>query len=102
VVIIATGPGTFCSFATCLRAKAYGIFTGRTVNPAKFRELETFRRDRTFRPSHPRGPARSAAAGEEQFSSFLKDAHAKSMVDRGGIGLAEAIYRAMTEQNDAG
>lgn len=36
-------------------------------------------------------------AGEEQFSSFLRDAHSEALVDRGGLGLAESIYRAMTE-----
>ena len=37
-------------------------------------------------------------AGEEQFSSFLRDLHAQEMADRGGIGLAEAIYKAMTNE----
>ena len=45
------------------------------------------------------GKARSAfggGMGEEQFSSFMRDLHAQEMADAGGIGLAEAIYRAMT------
>ena len=35
-------------------------------------------------------------AGEEQFASFMRDIHAQEMAGAGGIGLAEAIYRAMT------
>lgn len=49
------------------------------------------------------GEAREAfggGAGEEQFSSFLRDAHAEAMVARGGLGLAESIYRAMAERSD--
>ena len=33
--------------------------------------------------------------GEEQFSSFLRDAQAEEMVKAGGIGLAEALFEAM-------
>lgn len=33
--------------------------------------------------------------GEEQFGSFLRAEQAKLMVDRGGIGLAETLFRAM-------
>ena len=33
--------------------------------------------------------------GEEQFASFLRQEQAKMMVDRGGIGLAESLFRAM-------
>lgn len=35
--------------------------------------------------------------GESQFSSFLRDAQAQSMVDAGGIGLAEVFYHALKE-----
>ena len=34
-------------------------------------------------------------AGEEQFASFLRLEQAKLMVARGGIGLAEHLFRAM-------
>ena len=34
-------------------------------------------------------------AGEEHFSSFLRDAQAEEMVRTGGIGLAEALFEAM-------
>jgi len=41
--------------------------------------------------------------GEEQFGSFLRDAQAKQMVENGGIGLAEQLFRAMTKgQTNAG
>lgn len=36
--------------------------------------------------------------GEEQFTSFLRHEQAKLMVERGGIGLAEQIFRAMGGQ----
>jgi Rod binding domain-containing protein len=35
--------------------------------------------------------------GEDQFSSFLRDEEAKQMVAHGGIGLAEQLFRAMSE-----
>jgi Rod binding domain-containing protein len=33
--------------------------------------------------------------GEEQFSSFLRQAHAQEMVKQGGIGLAESLFEAL-------
>jgi flagellar protein FlgJ len=33
--------------------------------------------------------------GEAQFSSFLTQEHARLVAERGGIGLAEGIYRAL-------
>lgn len=39
--------------------------------------------------------------GEEQFASFLRQEQAEAMVRKGGIGLAESLFRAMTEgRND--
>jgi Rod binding domain-containing protein len=37
-------------------------------------------------------------AGEEQFASFLTQEHARLFAERGGIGLAESIFRALTAQ----
>ncbi len=37
----------------------------------------------------------SGGHGEEQFASFLRQEQARMMVDKGGIGLAEALFRAM-------
>ncbi|MDB6452497.1 rod-binding protein [Falsirhodobacter sp. 20TX0035] len=34
-------------------------------------------------------------AGEAQFASFLRDEQARAMVDHGGIGLTESLFRAM-------
>lgn len=34
--------------------------------------------------------------GEEQFASFLREAQAEAMVAAGGIGLAQALFEAMT------
>jgi Rod binding domain-containing protein len=36
--------------------------------------------------------------GEDQFSSFLRDAQASAMVEAGGIGLAEHIFKALQER----
>jgi flagellar protein FlgJ len=39
--------------------------------------------------------------GEEQFASFLRQEQAEAMVRKGGIGLAESLFRALTEgRND--
>lgn len=38
--------------------------------------------------------------GEDQFSSFLRDAQAREMVKSGGIGLAESLYQALKERED--
>lgn len=37
--------------------------------------------------------------GEEQFASFTAENHARSMVNRGGIGLAESLFEAMKERS---
>lgn len=39
--------------------------------------------------------------GEEQFGSFLRQAQAEEMVKTGGIGLAESLYQALKEREDA-
>ena len=39
--------------------------------------------------------------GEEQFSSFFREAQAEQMVRAGGIGLAEALFEAMKVRVDA-
>lgn len=41
-------------------------------------------------------------AGEDQFSSFLVQQHAKAMVSSGGIGLAESIYNSLKERQENG
>lgn len=40
-------------------------------------------------------------AGEVQFSSFLRQEQARLMVDGGGIGLAEMIFKTMAEAEHA-
>ena len=40
-------------------------------------------------------------AGEDQFSSFLRQAQAERIVEAGGIGLAERIFEALKERADA-
>lgn len=39
-------------------------------------------------------------AGEAQFGSFLRDQQAGLMVKKGGIGLAESLFRAMAGDED--
>lgn len=45
-------------------------------------------------------------AGEDAFSSMLNDAYAESLVEAGGIGIAELVYRSIREnlenQKDSG
>lgn len=44
--------------------------------------------------------AMGGGAGEDQFSSFLRDAQAEEMVKAGGIGLAESLFEALKEDRD--
>jgi Rod binding domain-containing protein len=49
------------------------------------------------------GAPRSAfggGSGEEQFTSFLTEAYAGRIADRGGIGLAERLFQALKERAD--
>ena len=48
----------------------------------------------------PREGLGGGGIGEEQFASMLRDVHAGALAERGGIGIAEAIYRAMTAAPD--
>lgn len=43
----------------------------------------------------------SGGIGEEQFASFLRDAQAKSIVDHGGIGLAEHLFQSLVRKENA-
>jgi len=38
--------------------------------------------------------------GEEQFTSFLLEAHAEAMAEAGGIGLAESLFEALKVTQD--
>jgi peptidoglycan hydrolase FlgJ len=40
--------------------------------------------------------------GEDQFASFLRNAHAEGMVGRGGIGLAEQFFRTLMARQENG
>ena len=42
----------------------------------------------------------SGGVGEDQFTSYLRDAQAKEMVSAGGIGLAERLFHAMKETSN--
>ena len=41
----------------------------------------------------------SGGIGEEQFASFLRDAQAKSIVEHGGIGLAEHLFQSLVNKD---
>ena len=43
----------------------------------------------------------SGGVGEEQYSSFLREAQAKAIVDHGGIGLAENLFKSLVKHDDA-
>ncbi len=43
----------------------------------------------------------SGGIGEEQFASFLREAQAKAIVDRGGIGLAEKFFQSLVRKDHA-
>jgi Rod binding domain-containing protein len=38
--------------------------------------------------------------GEAQFASFLRQEQARLMVEKGGVGLAELIFRTLSEASD--
>ncbi len=46
------------------------------------------------------GAGAFGGVGEDQFASFLVQAHADQMVKSGGIGLAEAIFKALQERQN--
>lgn len=39
-------------------------------------------------------------SGEDQFASFLREAHAKEMAQAGGIGLSEALFHALKDRQN--
>ena len=39
-------------------------------------------------------------AGEDQFASFLRQEHARAIVDAGGLGLSESLYHALKGRAD--
>ena len=43
----------------------------------------------------------SGGVGEDQFSSFLREAQAKAVVNHGGIGLAESLFKSLVKHDDA-
>ena len=43
----------------------------------------------------------SGGAGEDQFSSFLRETQAKAMVEHGGIGLAKNMFDALVRRDNA-
>lgn len=39
----------------------------------------------------------SGGVGEDQFSSFLREAQARAIVEHGGIGLAESLFKSLVK-----
>lgn len=50
---------------------------------------------------HATSDAFGGGIGEEQFSSFLVEAHADALAANGGIGLAESFFEALKERGNA-
>lgn len=70
---------------------------------AKARELEvSFLSEMlSYAGLDDQGAGGFGGAGEEQFGSFLRDAQARQMVDQGGIGLAEMLFKSLArDAND--
>lgn len=44
----------------------------------------------------------TGGTGGDQFTSFLRDAQAKAMVDHGGIGLSQSIFNSLVRRDHAG
>ncbi len=44
--------------------------------------------------------ANGGGIGEEQFGSFLRQAQADAIVEKGGIGLAQSLFEALKEKTD--
>ncbi len=42
----------------------------------------------------------SGGVGEDHFASFLREAQAKAMVERGGLGLAQSIFQSLVRRDD--
>lgn len=85
------------------------VFSVKTVTPArsdllmsKARELEaTFLSEMLGHSGlGEMGGAFGGGSGAAQFASFLRQEQARLMVQAGGIGLAEMIFKAMTEVED--
>lgn len=43
----------------------------------------------------------SGGIGEDQFSSFLREAQSAELVKSGGIGLAESLFNALKKRHDS-
>jgi flagellar protein FlgJ len=43
----------------------------------------------------------SGGMGEEQYNSFLREAQAKAIVEHGGIGLAENLFKSLVKHDNA-
>lgn len=72
-----------------------------TILRAKAAELETafLAEMLSYTGMDAQSESFSGGHGEEQFTSFLRQEHAKSVTAQGGIGLAEHLFKALTRQS---
>jgi len=85
----ATGPGAPLTEEARLRAAAQSLEAGFLSEMLKAAGIGAT-------PN-----AFGGGAGEDHFSSFLRDAQARQMVEAGGIGLAESLFEAMMVRGNA-
>lgn len=84
------------------------INSASTVSPAratqlmkKAKELETnfLSEMLSYTGLDSQKGAFTGGIGEDQFSSFLREAQAKAMVEHGGIGLSQNIFNALVRRD---
>ena len=83
------GPGVAAADDAALRVAAEGLETSFLAVMLQSAGVGTPRE------------AFGGGAGEAQFASFLAEAHAAALVERGGIGLAESLFHALKARSDA-
>ncbi len=88
--ISVTGPLTTATPYTSLRRSAETLETAFLAEMIKATGLG--------RPAEVTG----GGPGEEAFSSFMADAHARALMARGGVGLADHIERALSARTEQG
>jgi peptidoglycan hydrolase FlgJ len=83
-------------------ASASGPQTGRrAVLMEKAKALEAAFLMLSYAGAEAAAGSFSGGVGEEQYASFLRDAQAKSIVEHGGIGLAEKLFQSLVKNDHA-
>lgn len=81
------------------------VKTATDLDPAKEQQLRQSAKDfeaafLTEALGHMGFDASNGVAGATEFSSILNRAYAEGLVERGGIGLSENIFRALASRAD--